>query len=46
MSIPIEYQTIKDEAGNPAFVVIPHAEFLRLREQVEHLVPQEVWSVW
>lgn len=42
MSTPIEYQTIKDEAGNPAFVIIPYAEFLRLRERAEHLVPQEV----
>jgi predicted transcriptional regulator len=42
MNTPIEYQTIKDEAGNPAFVVIPYAEFLRLREQAEQLVPHEV----
>jgi hypothetical protein len=32
MSTPIEYQTIKDQSGNPAFVVIPYTEFLRLRE--------------
>lgn len=42
MSASIEYQTIKDEAGNPAFVVIPYTEFLRLCERAEHLVPQEV----
>jgi len=44
MSAPTEIQTIKDPDGNPAFVVIPYAEFMRRFAGAEGLIPHEVVS--
>lgn len=44
MNTPIEFQTIKGEDGQPAFVVVPYKEFLRLYTTQEMLIPHEVVS--
>jgi len=42
MNKPINFQTILGEDGEPAFVVLPYAEFIRRFEQAEELVPHAV----
>ena len=42
MSALTNIQTIKGADGNPAFVVMPYAEFSRLYEKAEKLVPHEI----
>lgn len=39
-----EIQTIKGADGNPAYVVIPYAEFMRRFANSESLIPNEVVS--
>ncbi len=41
MNKPINFQTILDADGRPAFVVVPYAEFVKNFEQT-HLVPDAV----
>ena len=43
MSALINYQTILDSNGNPAFVVVPYAEFVKLPGVVRPgMIPNEV----
>ncbi len=42
MNAPTELQVIKGPDGGIQYVVLPYAEFLRLRQQVEPLIPNEV----
>lgn len=42
MSTLTNIQTIKGADGNPAFVVMPYAEFSRLYEKAEKLIPHEI----
>ena len=44
MNTHIEFQTIKGENGEPAFVVVPYADFLKLYTQKEGLIPHDVVS--
>jgi predicted transcriptional regulator len=42
MSIPTEYQTIRDADGRIQYVVLPYADFLRLIQEDRQSVPNEV----
>jgi ribosome-binding protein aMBF1 (putative translation factor) len=42
MSIPTEYQTIRDADGKIQYVVLPYADFLRLIQKDRQSVPNEV----
>lgn len=42
MSTLTNIQTIRDTEGKPAFVVVPYAEFFRMYEKAEKLIPHEV----
>jgi len=42
MNKPIEFQTILGADGQPAFVVVPYAEFLARYQRDNDLVPHEV----
>ena len=42
MSALTNIQTIKDTRGKPAFVVMPYADFFRMYEKAEKLVPHEI----
>ena len=42
MNKPINFQTINDAQGNPAFVVVPYDVFVERFEQAGDLVPNEV----
>jgi DNA-binding XRE family transcriptional regulator len=44
MNARIEYQTIKGADGDPAFVVVPYADFMQLYAKEEGLIPHEVVS--
>ncbi len=44
MATPTDYQIITDAQGQPAFAVIPYAEFIRRYAQSEDLIPHEVVS--
>lgn len=44
MTAPIDCQIITDAHGQPAFAVIPYAEFIRRYAQSEGLIPHEVVS--
>ena len=44
MSTHTEYQTIKGADGQPAFVVIPYQDFLKINLRAETLIPHEVVS--
>ncbi len=44
MTTPTEFQTIKGANGEPAFVVVPYADFMRLYAKEEGLIPHEVVS--
>ena len=44
MNTHIEFQTIKGENGEPAFVVVPYADFVKLYTQKEGLIPHDVVS--
>ena len=44
MSTHTEYQTIKDADGQPAFVVIPYQDFLKINLRAETLISHEVVS--
>ena len=44
MNTPIEYQIIKDGSGNPAFVVIPYASWLKQSSRSAGMIPNEVVS--
>jgi DNA-binding XRE family transcriptional regulator len=40
----VEYQTIKGADGQPAFVVIPYEDFVKLNLRADALIPHEVVS--
>jgi predicted transcriptional regulator len=42
MNKPIEFQTIRDKAGQPVFVVVPYAEFVKRFEKSGDLIPDDV----
>lgn len=42
MNARIEFQTIKGPDGQPAFAVVPYADFVRLYAREEGLIPHEV----
>lgn len=42
MNTPISHQIIKGADGQPAFVVIPFAQYIRQRDRDESLIPNEV----
>jgi predicted transcriptional regulator len=42
MNTPINVQLIHGADGNPAFVVIPYAEYVRQHGKDRHLIPNEV----
>lgn len=44
MNAPTNIQLINGPDGNPAYVVIPYAEYLRMFEQERTLIPHEVVS--
>ena len=44
MNTHTEYQTIKGEDGQPAFVVIPYQDFLKINLRADALIPHEVVS--
>ena len=44
MNEHIEFQTIKGENGEPAFVVVPYADFVKLYTHKEGLIPHDVVS--
>ena len=45
MNTHIEFQTIKGENGEPAFVVVPYSDFVKLYAHKEGLIPHDVVSV-
>jgi ribosome-binding protein aMBF1 (putative translation factor) len=44
MNTPIEFQTLLGANGQPAFAVVPYAEFLKLYVKEEGVIPHEVVS--
>ncbi len=42
MKVLIDIQIIHDRNGAPAFVVLPYADWLAIRDRKENLVPNEV----
>ena len=44
MNTPTDIQTIKGADGQPAFVVVPYAEYMRRFAHEEGLIPHEVVS--
>jgi predicted transcriptional regulator len=44
MSIPIDYQTIKDAKGKPAFAVVKYDDFIRLTHSDPTIPNDVVWS--
>ena len=44
MSIPIDYQTIKDDKGNPAFAVVKYNDFIRLTHSDPTIPNDIVWK--
>lgn len=44
MKAPTNIQVINDSDGRPAFVVIPHADFMRMYGREKNLVPHDVVS--
>ncbi|QNB07615.1 helix-turn-helix domain-containing protein [Herbaspirillum frisingense] len=42
MNAPTDIQMIKGPDGNPAFVVLPYAEFMSLYGKERNLIPNEV----
>lgn len=44
MNAHIEFQTIKGANGEPAFVVVPYADFVKLYAKEEGLIPHDVVS--
>jgi predicted transcriptional regulator len=44
MNAPTNIQIIKDPGGQPAFVVIPYADYVAARNAEKHLIPHDVIS--
>lgn len=44
MNARTEFQTIKGADGEPAFVVVPYADFVKLYAKEEGLIPHDVVS--
>lgn len=44
MNARTEFQTIKGANGEPAFVVVPYADFVKLYAKEEGLIPHDVVS--
>ncbi len=44
MNAHIEFQTIKGANGEPAFVVVPYADFVKLYTKEDGLIPHDVVS--
>ncbi len=45
MKIHTEVQIIKDGEGNPAFVVLPYAEWIHQSDQYAGMIPNEVMGM-